>query len=77
MADEGEPAAIDFDLVSAINRTMNAYYRMAPRPLGPMIVPDWLPGMCSEHNIDIDAVARGYGFDGYVTASASLPPAPE
>ncbi len=77
MADEYGPAAIDFDLVSAISRTMNAYSRMAPRPLGPMIVPDWLPDSCREHDIDIDAVARSYGFDGYVTASASLRSAPE
>jgi hypothetical protein len=64
----------DFDLVSAVNRMVRAYQALAPRPLGPMIVPGWLPDLAAERNIDLDATARWYGFDGYEVFSDTASP---
>jgi len=35
------------------------------RPLGPLLVPDWLPALCEAKGHDLDTEARAYGFDGY------------
>lgn len=45
-----------------------------PVPLGPLIVPDWLPAAALAEGKDpawIERTARDYGFDGYKTVSES------
>lgn len=64
----------EFDLLAAVDKMLYAYYRMAPRPLGPMIVPAWLPALADEHDIDLEIIAREYGFDGYEVFSDAASP---
>lgn len=64
------------DIRASLLEAFEAYKRKAmqpPEPLGPLVVPDWLPAAWSrEHpNDDLDEVSRRYGFDGYITVSES------
>ena len=59
----------EVDLLDAFNRMLLGYQEMYQNPPSPkpMVVPSWLPGLCEKNGIDLDAYARDWGFDGYVT----------
>jgi len=49
---------------------MTARMREPRQPLGPLLVPDWLPDLVAAEGHDLDEIARAYGFDGWTLFDA-------